>query len=122
MANQRTMEKLLQAPTEGYKDAIVVPAILAENFELKHVSRGTALNDVVKDLLCQNKTPTPASIKAVEDSCVTCSGPHPYYNCTATDGNAFKDNIQEYVSAAAVNYNQGNTRFRSQVATIYRAN
>ncbi|GJT32953.1 hypothetical protein Tco_0923372 [Tanacetum coccineum] len=36
MADQRTMEELLQAPTEGYGDAIVIPAILAENFELKH--------------------------------------------------------------------------------------
>ncbi|GJY89696.1 reverse transcriptase domain-containing protein [Tanacetum coccineum] len=30
-----TMSELLQAPTEGYEDAIVIPAILAENFELK---------------------------------------------------------------------------------------
>ncbi|GKB24998.1 reverse transcriptase domain-containing protein [Tanacetum coccineum] len=36
MADQRTMEQLLQAPTEGYGDAIVIPAILAENYELKH--------------------------------------------------------------------------------------
>nr|GEZ43547.1 reverse transcriptase domain-containing protein [Tanacetum cinerariifolium] len=36
MANQRTMAQLLQAPTEGYEDAIVVPAITADNFELKH--------------------------------------------------------------------------------------
>nr|GEX42814.1 lysine--tRNA ligase [Tanacetum cinerariifolium] len=36
MADQRTMTQLLQAPTEGYEDAIVVPAITAENFELKH--------------------------------------------------------------------------------------
>nr|GEU82943.1 reverse transcriptase domain-containing protein [Tanacetum cinerariifolium] len=36
MADQRTMFQLLQAPTEGYKDAIVVPAITADNFELKH--------------------------------------------------------------------------------------
>nr|GFD14847.1 reverse transcriptase domain-containing protein [Tanacetum cinerariifolium] len=36
MANQRTMAKLLQAPTKGYEEAIVIPAILAENFELKH--------------------------------------------------------------------------------------
>ncbi|GJV25156.1 reverse transcriptase domain-containing protein [Tanacetum coccineum] len=36
MADQRTMTELLQAPTEGYGDAIVIPAILAENFELKH--------------------------------------------------------------------------------------
>ncbi|GJS25365.1 hypothetical protein Tco_0453997 [Tanacetum coccineum] len=36
MADQRTMAELLQAPTEGYGDAIVIPAILAKNFELKH--------------------------------------------------------------------------------------
>nr|GEU80393.1 reverse transcriptase domain-containing protein [Tanacetum cinerariifolium] len=36
MADQRTMAELLRAPTEGYGDAIVIPAILAENFELKH--------------------------------------------------------------------------------------
>ncbi|GJS38143.1 hypothetical protein Tco_0536525 [Tanacetum coccineum] len=30
MADQRTMAELLQAPTEGYGDAIVIPAILAE--------------------------------------------------------------------------------------------
>nr|GEW04324.1 reverse transcriptase domain-containing protein [Tanacetum cinerariifolium] len=36
MADQRTMAQLLQAPTEGYEDAIVIPAITADNFELKH--------------------------------------------------------------------------------------
>ncbi|GJV57254.1 hypothetical protein Tco_1458259 [Tanacetum coccineum] len=36
MADQRTMEQLLQAPTEGYAEAIVVPPIPAEHFELKH--------------------------------------------------------------------------------------
>nr|GFA59633.1 hypothetical protein [Tanacetum cinerariifolium] len=36
MADQRTMAQLLQAPTEGYEDAIVVPTITADNFELKH--------------------------------------------------------------------------------------
>ncbi|GJU65989.1 hypothetical protein Tco_1252248 [Tanacetum coccineum] len=35
MADNRTMTQLLQAPTEGYKDAIVIPEINA-NFELKH--------------------------------------------------------------------------------------
>ncbi|GJX31315.1 reverse transcriptase domain-containing protein [Tanacetum coccineum] len=187
MADTRTMAELLQAPTEGYGDAIVIPAILAENFELKHgllnlqrfdesfceawerfkdllracphhgftelhqidtfynsltstdqdslnaaaggnlltktpkdaltlienkskvrtsrnrpvvakVSTNTstsglspdvaALTDVVKALLLKNTTPLPASIKAVEESCVTCGGPHPYYQCLATDGNA----------------------------------
>nr|GFC97976.1 reverse transcriptase domain-containing protein [Tanacetum cinerariifolium] len=36
MADQRTMAQLLQALTEGYEDAIAVPAITADNFELKH--------------------------------------------------------------------------------------
>ncbi|GJY79421.1 reverse transcriptase domain-containing protein [Tanacetum coccineum] len=36
MADQRTMAELLRAPTEGYAEAIVVPPILAEHFELKH--------------------------------------------------------------------------------------
>ncbi|GJY27700.1 hypothetical protein Tco_0403467 [Tanacetum coccineum] len=36
MADQRTMAELLQAPTEGYGDAILIPAILVENFKLKH--------------------------------------------------------------------------------------
>nr|GEU99690.1 hypothetical protein [Tanacetum cinerariifolium] len=35
MADQRTMAEL-RAPTEGYAGAIVVPPILAEQFELKH--------------------------------------------------------------------------------------
>nr|GEY77667.1 reverse transcriptase domain-containing protein [Tanacetum cinerariifolium] len=34
MAN-RTMEELLQAPTEGYGEAIIILEILAENFEIK---------------------------------------------------------------------------------------
>nr|GFA00724.1 reverse transcriptase domain-containing protein [Tanacetum cinerariifolium] len=36
MADQRTMAELLCAPTEGYAEAIVVPLILLEHFELKH--------------------------------------------------------------------------------------
>nr|GEZ03181.1 reverse transcriptase domain-containing protein [Tanacetum cinerariifolium] len=36
MADQRSMAQLLQAPTDGYEDAIVVLTITADNFELKH--------------------------------------------------------------------------------------
>nr|GEV30654.1 reverse transcriptase domain-containing protein [Tanacetum cinerariifolium] len=36
MADNRTMAQLLQAPTIGYEDAIVIPEITATNFELKH--------------------------------------------------------------------------------------
>nr|GEX57356.1 hypothetical protein [Tanacetum cinerariifolium] len=197
MADQRTMAQLLQAPTEGYEDEIVVPKITADKFELKHgaawiwlekepprsiltwddlvskfinqffpPSKTTNLcNEITKftqrfdetfseaydrfkDLLraCpyhgfselhqldtfynaltpkdqdslnstvggQNQSPVP--VKAVEESCVTCGGTHSYYNCPATDGNVYRDNIQEYVSqASAVNYNQGNTGYRPQM-------
>nr|GFC36426.1 hypothetical protein [Tanacetum cinerariifolium] len=36
MAKNQTMAQLLQAPTDGYADAIVIPEIAATNFELKH--------------------------------------------------------------------------------------
>nr|GEV35763.1 hypothetical protein [Tanacetum cinerariifolium] len=36
MVDNRTMAELLRPPTEGYAEAIVVPSILAEQFELKH--------------------------------------------------------------------------------------
>nr|GFC14866.1 reverse transcriptase domain-containing protein [Tanacetum cinerariifolium] len=35
MADNRMMQEMLQASTEGYREAIVVPDILAENFEIK---------------------------------------------------------------------------------------
>ncbi|GKG31520.1 hypothetical protein Tco_0426470, partial [Tanacetum coccineum] len=36
MEDNRTMAQLLEALTEGYEDAIVVPEINANNFEIKH--------------------------------------------------------------------------------------
>nr|GEV00859.1 reverse transcriptase domain-containing protein [Tanacetum cinerariifolium] len=160
MADQRTMAQLLQAPTEGYEDAIVVLAITADNFELKHelhqldtfynalnskdqdslnfaaggnfldkmpreclaiikskskvhysrnklvvakVSTNTStsgispdvveLKDMVKALLLDKKSQnqSPAPVKAVEESCVTCGGAHSYRNCPATDGNVYRE-------------------------------
>ncbi|GJS24402.1 reverse transcriptase domain-containing protein [Tanacetum coccineum] len=76
------------------------------------------LKDMVRALILdkKNQTPAPAPVKAVEQSCVTCGGGHSYQNCPATDGNIYRDNIQEYVSqAAAVNYNQGNASYRPQM-------
>ncbi|GKC54881.1 hypothetical protein Tco_1077626 [Tanacetum coccineum] len=231
MADQRTMAELLRAPTEGYAEAIVVPPIPAEHFELKHslinlvkskqffgfekedphahigyfnnitstlkykddrfkdllracphhgftelhqldtfynglnpsdqdslnsAAGGNVLERSAQDVLkiIENKskvhnsrnkpivsqvkesnvdtleitsvvasdvtssmtmmfkqhqvTPAPASVKAIEESCVTCNGAHSYRQCPATDDNIFLgylDNIQGYVLAAAVNYN-----------------
>ncbi|GJU57639.1 hypothetical protein Tco_1235405 [Tanacetum coccineum] len=69
------------------------------------------LTSLFLDKKNQNQAPTP--VKAVEQSCVTCRGAHSYRNCPATDGNVYRDNIQEYVSqAAAANFNQGNTNSR----------
>nr|GEV12216.1 reverse transcriptase domain-containing protein [Tanacetum cinerariifolium] len=49
----RTMEELLQAPTEGYGEAIVVPKILAENFEIKmnllHLVQTNKFRDFERD-------------------------------------------------------------------------
>nr|GFD11007.1 hypothetical protein [Tanacetum cinerariifolium] len=52
---------------------------------------------------------------AVKEICVTYGGAHPYYQCLTADGNTFPklgDNIQGYVAAAVVNYNQGNSDYR----------
>ncbi|GKC94783.1 hypothetical protein Tco_1160225 [Tanacetum coccineum] len=166
MDDNRTMAQLLEAPIEGYEDAIVVPEITADNFELKHGlltlvqnkitstmkfpnvpstsdrfndllracphhgfselhqldtfynalnsndqdSLNSAAGDMVKALLLDKKSQAPTLVKAVEESCVTCGGAHSYRNCPATNGNVYRDNIQEYVSqAATANYNPGNT-------------
>ncbi|GJY80347.1 hypothetical protein Tco_0493098 [Tanacetum coccineum] len=173
MADNRTMAQLLQAPTEGYDDAIVIPEINA-NFELKQldtfyntlnandqdslnsaaggnfldkmpreclriikskskavvakVSSNSSTQGISPDvaalttevfelknlikimLIDKQKAQAPATIKAVEQSYVTCGGAHSYKNYPATDGNVYRDNIQVYVSQpAAANFNQGNT-------------
>nr|GEW60430.1 hypothetical protein [Tanacetum cinerariifolium] len=83
MADQRTMTELLRAPTEGYAEAIVVPSILAEQFELKHSLINMMTSDQFFGLEKDN--------------------PHDHIRW---------DNIQGYVAAAAVNYNQGNSGYR----------
>ncbi|GKD17666.1 hypothetical protein Tco_1206824 [Tanacetum coccineum] len=85
----------------------------------------SAVTTVMTVILKQfQATPPPASVKVVEDICVTFGGAHPYYQCLAADGNTFlefQDNIQGYVLAAAVNYNQGNSGYRpSSVANQIR--
>nr|GEV35203.1 reverse transcriptase domain-containing protein [Tanacetum cinerariifolium] len=67
-------------------------------------------------------TPPSASVKAVEEIYVTCGGAHPYYQCLAADGNTFlelQDNIQGYVSAAAVNYSQ---ELKKMMASFFQMN
>nr|GEZ67586.1 hypothetical protein [Tanacetum cinerariifolium] len=71
----------------------------------------TAMTAILKKF---QATPPTASVKAIEEICITCGGAHPYYQCLTADGNTFPefwDNIQGYVSAAAGNYNQGNSGY-----------
>ncbi|GJX84304.1 reverse transcriptase domain-containing protein [Tanacetum coccineum] len=178
MADNRTMKELLQAPTEGYGEAIVIPEINADHFEIKmnllqlvqaspfHDTFYNGLNDNDQDSLnataggnllskttrealniIENKSKvhysrnksnvsrvnstsresssktderidkladqistlveivtkkvvTPATVKAVEESCVTCGSAHAWYNCPNTDSN------QSSVCAAMGAYNQ----------------
>nr|GFA38686.1 reverse transcriptase domain-containing protein [Tanacetum cinerariifolium] len=208
MADQHTMAELLRTPTEGYVEAIVVPPIPAEHFELKHslinlvtskqffnfekedphayiryfnkitstlkykdvpetsiklmlfpfsidgpaqiwldkepshsfllqkqqisekkfqffnkslrrhlvkigfVSRITFMHAHITEIASviasvvtsamtamfkqHQVTPAPASVKVVEESCLTCGGAHSYRQCPATNGNTFvgyQDNI-----------------------------
>ncbi|GJS77550.1 reverse transcriptase domain-containing protein [Tanacetum coccineum] len=76
------------------------------------------LKDMVKALLLDKKSQALTPVKAVEESCVTCGGAHSYRNCPATNGNVYRDNIQEYVSQA--NYNPGNTGYRAPIANQIR--
>ncbi|GJS36947.1 hypothetical protein Tco_0535329 [Tanacetum coccineum] len=99
---ERTMEELLRAPTEGYGEAIVIPEINADHFEIK-----TNLLQLVQASpfhveIVSKKVVTPATVKAVEESCVTCGSAHAWYNCPNTDNN------QSSVCAATGTYNQVN--------------
>nr|GEU75253.1 reverse transcriptase domain-containing protein [Tanacetum cinerariifolium] len=48
----------------------------------KHADQISTLVDIFA-----KKIVTPAPVKAVEESCVTCGGAHAYYNCPNTDSN-----------------------------------
>ncbi|GJT44730.1 hypothetical protein Tco_0953445 [Tanacetum coccineum] len=64
MADNRTMAQLLQAPTEGYEDAIVIPEINA-NFELKHGLINLVQNKQFSPDLAYKKEP-PRSILTMD--------------------------------------------------------
>ncbi|GJV88560.1 reverse transcriptase domain-containing protein [Tanacetum coccineum] len=82
-----------------------VAALTTEVSELKNLMKTMIID--------KQKAQAPITVKAVEQSYITCGGAHSYKNCPATDGNVYQDNIQEYVSqAAATNFNQGNTNPR----------
>nr|GFB00854.1 hypothetical protein [Tanacetum cinerariifolium] len=88
------------------------PAISSEVAELKDMVIALFL-DKKNQSSALVPSPTPTPVKEVEPNYVTCSGAHSYQNYPATNGNIYRDNIQEYVSqVTAANYNQGNTSVR----------
>ncbi|GJZ13779.1 reverse transcriptase domain-containing protein, partial [Tanacetum coccineum] len=127
-------QKLLQRHHRGYRKQVVVPDIEAANLRssmgvVTFWTKGPLIAQAssraspkfvtpeAKPLLLKHhqfhSSPAPAPVKAVEQSCVTCGGAHSYRNCPTTNGNNYRDNIQEYVSqAAAANFNQGNSGYR----------
>ncbi|GJY71776.1 reverse transcriptase domain-containing protein [Tanacetum coccineum] len=62
--------------------------------------------------IVSTKVVTPALVKAVEETCVTCGGAHSWYNCPTTDNN------QASVCATTGTYNQVNppNRVSNQMA------
>nr|GEY50676.1 reverse transcriptase domain-containing protein [Tanacetum cinerariifolium] len=94
MADNRTMTQLLQAPTVGYEDAIVIPEIASTNFELKHDKKNQSSAPAT--------SPTPALVKAVESNCVTCGGSGTLPSNTVTNP---KEDLKGITTRSGVAYN-----------------
>ncbi|GJS44786.1 reverse transcriptase domain-containing protein [Tanacetum coccineum] len=47
----------------------------------------TALTEIVNELVLMNNATQQATVKSIEETCVTCGEPHPYYECLATGCN-----------------------------------
>ncbi|GKA64665.1 reverse transcriptase domain-containing protein [Tanacetum coccineum] len=109
------IESKLQVCYSRNKPVVSIASATTSSSTPAYLPEITALTDVVKAMLLQNKAPSPAPIKAIEEICVTCSGPHPYYECLATDGNTFN------AFAATTTYNQRGSGYRPQGDTNYRA-
>nr|GEU45566.1 reverse transcriptase domain-containing protein [Tanacetum cinerariifolium] len=85
------------------RDALTI----IENKLKVHTSRN-------KSIVSKVSTTTTSSPSPSLDTCVTCGGPHPYYECLATDGNTFD------ACAAVGPYNQGGNEYRPQGDPNYR--
>nr|GEZ27538.1 reverse transcriptase domain-containing protein [Tanacetum cinerariifolium] len=110
MADNQTMEELLQAPTEGYGDAIII----SEENASKTDDRIDKLADQISTLvdIFAKKVVTPAPIKVVEESCVTCGGPHAHYNFDATNSNQ----LSVYVTTGTYNQEAPQNRASNYMA------
>ncbi|GKC25931.1 reverse transcriptase domain-containing protein [Tanacetum coccineum] len=109
------IENKLKVRTSRNKPVVSKVSANTSTSTLVYLPEIIALTNAVKAMLLQNKTLLPAPVKVIEEICVTCGGPHPYYECLATDGNNFN------ASAATGTYNQGGPGYHPQGETNYRA-
>ncbi|GJR27014.1 reverse transcriptase domain-containing protein [Tanacetum coccineum] len=93
------IENKLKVCTSRNKPVVSKMSVTTSSSTPAYLPEITALTDAVKAMLLQNKSPSPVPVKAIEEICVTCYGPHPYYKCLATEGNTFN------ASAATWTYN-----------------
>ncbi|GJR38830.1 hypothetical protein Tco_1214514 [Tanacetum coccineum] len=147
MDDNRTMAQLLEAPTVGYEDAIVVPEITADNFELKHglltlvdsAAGGNFLDKMPRDCLriIESKSKVRNSRNKPVVAKVSSSTSTPGISPDVAE---LKDMVkallldkksqapapvkaveEKYVSqAVAANFNQGNTGYRAPIANQIR--
>ncbi|GKC85176.1 hypothetical protein Tco_1140893 [Tanacetum coccineum] len=108
------IENKLKVRTSRNKP-VVSKSSVTTSFTPAYLPEITALTDAVKAMLLQNKTPSPAPVKAIEEICVTYGGPHLYYEYLATGGNTFD------ACAAIGTYNQGGNGYHPQGDPNYHA-
>nr|GFB39240.1 hypothetical protein [Tanacetum cinerariifolium] len=141
MAENQTMAQLLQAPTDGYEDVIIILEIAATNFELKHglitlvqnkqffghekeyqhahLRYFNKITSTMRDSL--NSAAGRNFLDKMPPDCLKSSRANQKFvkhepRQSLPSENVYQDNIQEYVSQAApANYGQGNTGFRPQM-------
>ncbi|GJS71909.1 hypothetical protein Tco_0704750 [Tanacetum coccineum] len=99
MDDTRTMAQLLEAPTAGYEDAIVVPEIAADNFELKHGLLNLVQN---KQFFGHDKEDPHAHIRYFNKITSTMKFPNvPKLHQLDTVYNALNSNDQDSLNSAA---------------------
>ncbi|GJS80476.1 retrovirus-related pol polyprotein from transposon TNT 1-94 [Tanacetum coccineum] len=134
----RPMEELLQAPTDGVGDAIVVPPAggnfltrntqealtIIENKSKVRTLRNKRQASSASDSSSQNDAITTLSrqvealskqissmnklVHAIQESCETCGGPHPYFECQTAGG------YTQDVYATTGNFNAGDNSYQPQ--------
>ncbi|GKE23951.1 reverse transcriptase domain-containing protein, partial [Tanacetum coccineum] len=71
------------------RNKLIVSKVSTTTSSLSPTLDITALTEIVKELVLMNKATQQATVKTIEETCVICGGPHPYYECLATSGNTF---------------------------------